>query len=363
MIVHIMNASPIVNEYVTLVNKYCNKKEHVFVIGPNGKTCKKVLEAENIIRVRKWYSVKGIVDMIRYMNKADHIIAHGLFSGKTVAFFYFQPWLLRKTNWLIWGGDVYGRRDKKQTFYTRLVDSMKKAISSQFPFITTLVDGDYEMAKKAYNIRGQHLRVVYPSPLLMRAPQNIENDAVESVHGTIKILLGNSATESNQHKEAFKLLEKYKEKNIKIYVPLSYGPEKYADEIEQMGAHIFGKKFVPMRSFMNKDQYTEFLKTIHVGIFNNNRQQAMGNINQLLLLMKKVYIRDDTTMWEYYVKDLKCKMHRVNEICQESFETLITVNKEEALWNKKCIKESRDEDHVLELWKEVFYQMTKGDKK
>ena len=34
---------------------------------------------------------------------------------------------------------------------------------------------------------------------------------------------------------------------------------------------------------MNKDQYTEFLKTIHVGIFNNNRQQAMGNINQLLL--------------------------------------------------------------------------------
>ena len=153
MIVHIMNASPIVNEYVTLVNQHCNKKEHVFVIGPNGKTCKKVIETDNIIRVRKWYSVKGILDMICYMNKADHIIAHGLFSGKTVAFFFFQPWLLRKTNWLIWGGDVYGRRDKKQTFYTRLVDSMKKVIASRFPYITTLVDGDYEMAKKAYILK------------------------------------------------------------------------------------------------------------------------------------------------------------------------------------------------------------------
>ena len=82
----------------------------------------------------------------------------------------------------------------------------------------------------------------------MRAPKTTENDVVEPVHGTIKILLGNSATESNQHKEAFELLEKYKNKNIKIYVPLSYGPEKYADEIEQLGMHIFGEKFIPMRS-------------------------------------------------------------------------------------------------------------------
>ena len=363
MIVHIMNASPIVNEYITLVNRYCDKKEHVFVVGPNGKTCKKVIEEENIIRVRKWYSIKGIIDMICYMNRADYIIAHGLFSGKTVLFFFFQPWLLKKTNWLIWGGDIYGRRDKKQTIYTRMVDWMKSRIVRYFPYITTLVDGDYAIAEKAYHISGKHLKAVYPSPLLMNSFATIKIQEKAKERGPIRILVGNSATESNQHEDAFNMLMKYKDEDIRIYVPLSYGPEEYGERIAILGKKIFGDKFIPMRSFMKKDEYTEFLQTIQIGLFNNNRQQAMGNINQLLLLNKKVYIRDDTTMWTYYENDLGCRLHSINEIKHQTFEEFIFTSDVENQWNQRKIIESRDEKHVVNMWKEVFSQMKKEDGK
>ena len=361
MFVHIMNASPIVNEYITLINRYCKKEENIFVVGPNGKTCKKVINADNVIRIRKWYSIKGIIDMIRQMNKADYIIAHGLFSGKTVLFFFFQPWLIKKTNWLIWGGDIYGRRDKKQTAYTKLVDWMKRKIVWRFPFITTLVDGDYEMAKKAYKVTGRHLKAIYPSPLLMR---NHKIEAAKSMNEhPVRILIGNSATESNQHEDAFRMLMKFKDEDIKIYVPLSYGPGEYADRIANAGKQIFGDKFVPMRSFMDKNDYTDFLKTIHIGIFNNNRQQAMGNINQLLLLNKKVYIRNDTTMWQYYENELKCRLNSISEIENQTFEELCHIDSDSAQWNQRKITESRNENNVVNMWKTVFEVMKEEDKK
>ena len=39
----------------------------------------------------------------------------------------------------------------------------------------------------------------------------------------INILIGNSATETNNHIEVLDLLSKFKNEDIKIYVPLSYG--------------------------------------------------------------------------------------------------------------------------------------------
>ena len=41
---------------------------------------------------------------------------------------------------------------------------------------------------------------------------------------------------------------------------------------------------------MPYSSYISFLGSIDIGIFNNNRQQGMGNITNLLYLGKKVYL-------------------------------------------------------------------------
>ena len=40
--------------------------------------------------------------------------------------------------------------------------------------------------------------------------------------------------------------------------------------------------------------------SIEIAIFNNDRQQAMGNITALLGMKSKVFIRDDTSMWSNF---------------------------------------------------------------
>lgn len=54
---------------------------------------------------------------------------------------------------------------------------------------------------------------------------------------------------------------------------------------------------------MDYEKYVELLSTCNVGIYYNDRQQGMGNINTLLRLGKKVYLRKGTSMWNNYKKN------------------------------------------------------------
>ena len=102
----------------------------------------------------------------------------------------------------------------------------------------------------------------------------------------------------NYHIEVFEKLRKYRTENIKVYVPLSYGSNSYAESVISEGKRIFGDKFYPMTKFMEKEQYFRFLMTIDVAIFANDRQQALGNIVALLYAGKKVYMRKTISSWE-----------------------------------------------------------------
>lgn len=49
---------------------------------------------------------------------------------------------------------------------------------------------------------------------------------------------------------------------------------------------------------MNPEEYCSFLSEMDVAVFNNNRQQGMANIALLANLGTKVFIRNDTSMWD-----------------------------------------------------------------
>jgi hypothetical protein len=115
----------------------------------------------------------------------------------------------------------------------------------------------------------------------------------ESIHLGTNILLGNSADPSNNHIEVFNKLTNYKDSDIKVYTPLSYGNKKYAQNIINQGKKLLGDKFVPITDFMPKEEYLTLLAKIDIAVFNHNRQQAMGNIITLLGLGKTVYLKQD----------------------------------------------------------------------
>lgn len=124
------------------------------------------------------------------------------------------------------------------------------------------------------------------------------------------ILIGNSASYTNNHIEAFEILEKFDFKDLKIVSPLSYGNKEYAEKIVDLGKKIFGNSFCPLTEFMSRDKYQNVLLGCGIAFMNHNRTQASGTILTLLYLGSKVYLSEKTSIFRY-LRRIGCYIYSV----------------------------------------------------
>ena len=289
-ILHIGSAGAIMIPFVEFVNQNFTPKEHVFMLNP--EKGHSMPESENVFNLGKLPPAFRYFPRFWGMYRAEKIILHGIFDGRLLFLLMLQPWLLRKCHWAIWGGDLYDHQLREKNFKWKIREFFKKHTIRKFGHFITHIRGDYELAKKWYGAVGKwHDCFMYPSNLYRAYP------VTPHPHDGINILLGNSASSSNNHLAALENLRSFAGDNIKIYCPLSYGDTVYGDEVAEAGKAIFGEKFIPIREFMPFENYIKLLSEIDVAIFNHNRQQGLGNITTLLGLGKTVYMRADTTTW------------------------------------------------------------------
>ena len=330
MIIHIIRLDKFIPSFINFVNNNFNKKNHLFIVLGSKNDIYGKVDSNNIIFIT---SRIQIFYVLKFMYKAEKIIIHGLWSGKLIYMMFFQPWLLKKSYHVMWGGDFYF--PEKQSW-------IKKQVIKQMGHFATYIKGDYELAQKWYGTKGEyHECFMYTSNLYK------EYNVIEKAHNGINIQVGNSADPSNNHIDVLKQLEKYKEEDINIFVPLSYGDVNYANEVISFGKKMFGNKFHPMTEFMPFENYLVFLGEIDIALFAHKRQQAMGNTISLLGLGKKVYMRSDITPWKLF-QDIDIKVFDVESISLELF----TDNEKEK--NKKKIKEYFSEENYLKQLKKLF---------
>ena len=126
------------------------------------------------------------------------------------------------------------------------------------------------------------------------------------------ILVGNSATLTNNHLEVFSLLERLDLGGTsRIVCPLSYGGDPwYKEKILIEGERRFGNRFRPLTEFLDSDSYLEILSSVKVAFMNHRRQQALGNINLLLEIGRRVYMNADSLLFD----ELKRRGHVIEEI-------------------------------------------------
>ncbi len=280
--------------------------------------------------------------MLKPLFQSDKIIIHSLASPFLLFYLYLFPKLAHKCYWTIWGKDLYFYHTlPKKYFYHRIYEYFRKQVIKNIGHIITFSPGDYELSKKWYNSNAKwHKSFMYPSNLF------VEIGTSEKCSESIVILAGNSADPSNNHQEIFKLLEKYKQNDIEIICPLSYGDMKYADKIIHIGNKIFGEKFKPITELLPFENYLEILKTIDIGIFAHNRQQATGNIVSLLGMGKKVYIRDDITTWDLF-NSLGVEIFKLGEI------NINQLDHKTKTKNQAIIKNIFSADSLLKQWNEI----------
>jgi hypothetical protein len=336
-----MHSQKFIVAFIEFIKEHFDFDEHLFIItdGPSGDMTK-ILQYENVIILDNNYNskynyLKYSSTIKPYAEKADKIILHAIFSDNKLCFLYFNQDLLSKSYWVIWGADLYVYNKPR----TRLRDQMRHYIRtkvySKIGHFITYIKSDYKLVQKWYSANGEyHECFMYPSNLYK------ECDIKSKAHSTINIQLGNSADPSNNHIEVLEKLIVYKDKDIKIYTPLSYGSQEYAKEVILKGKELFADKFIPLIEFIPFEKYLEFLSSMDIAIFAHKRQQAMGNIITLLGLGKKVYMRSDITPWQLFA-GLDVKVFDVKNI------EINSIDKQAQKQNQQRIKEYFSEENYL----------------
>lgn len=336
-ILHVCHIEKFIPDFIKFINENFNTQEHKFLIF--GDTAND-LSIENYVNVKvvglnNFTQLKVLIELILEMHKSHKIVLHGLFNIRIVQTLFFAPWILKKCYWAIWGGDLYAYQKQKNTWTSKKKEFYRSFVIKRMGHFITHMKGDYDLARKWYGAQGKwHECFLYPSNLYKDYRLKAKKD------DTVNIQVGNSADPSNNHKEILERLLPYKEENIRIFAPLSYGDAGYAEELIKFGNAHFGEKFIPLLKFMPFDEYLEFLSEIDIAIFNHKRQQAMGNSIVLSGLGKKVLMRNDVPQWNYL------KHHGIKVYDNQGLDLNI-LSEEVAERNRKRVSELFSKDNLL----------------
>lgn len=264
-------------------------------------------------------------NILKVLGEYDLVILHGLK--------YFQSRLVLKAPteikfvWFFWGGEIYdnpkavgidmlGRITQKRFLIKGQKKVLKEAIrpiyyrvkfgtsvpeisilkaAKKIKYVGIIHEEEVEFLKRNAFIAedAKHIQMTYyPLEFIFKGIEDI------TVSGN-NLLLGNSASLTNNHLEAFAILKSKDLANRKLVVPLSYGDPEYASEICLMGKRMFGEAFMPLREFMPLQEYNTILSSCSVVVMNHYRQQAVGNILAMLWMGAKVYLNESNTFYHY----------------------------------------------------------------
>lgn len=368
MIVHLLAPSIYAKDYYSFLNR--NFEQYDFTIycnlNQNKDKFSDIFDSKDYekdaIKVYSPISLRFLIDMYR----SKIIIIHGLFNIWYTFFLVLNPWLLKKCNWVIWGGDIYCHNDTNKSIKEKIRERLKLFIGKRIASVSVLANKDDQLVRQWYGFNGKTFYVKYPTPLTRPGNYEMLNEArklrcnklANTVNSTINIMIGNSATRTNQHREALEILKKFKDEDIKIYLPLSYGTdsdhEEYAQNVISYAEEIFGsEKIVPLLKQLDGTEYYKLISRIDIGLFNCNRQQAMGNITILFSSGAKVYIRDDTSMWNEYISRGNI-VYNVEDIRKENFTQFCYYSNAVSDKNAEVIFQNASNEANMKRWNNVF---------
>ncbi len=280
---HILSSSLHSVKFVEFMQEYFDLKNHKFIyVRPD--ICKFGLSRFSFVKHLKEENKQELLEL---MCQADKIILHGLWRHEVINALYENANLLKKCCWILWGGDFCLGKNHYSKEHNFVMENMGEFIGVSYDYLYVL--NEYKAKGKLFHTTSGF------------NPANIFNSSLSIANNgnKIKILLGNSADPLNNHLEILDSLKPYRNENIEIICPLSYGAnDEYIKKIKFHAKNIFKDKFKPLLELIPYKEYLEILKSIDIAIFAHKNQQAYGNIIQLLGMGKKVYMRKTTSFLE-----------------------------------------------------------------
>jgi hypothetical protein len=192
-----------------------------------------ILERLNLISFPK-DKIRFYSDHISMMNNIKdnnyhNNIFHQLSSIKIFIYLFKNYRLIKKTSWMIWGGDLYNVFINKLSFKYKIYDLIvRKFVILNLKNIIGF-KGDYNLLKSRYSTNAKYFFALYNMPSKIYSIDEVSFEASK----VKKILIAHSANGVNNHEEIFDKLIPYKNENIELICPLSYGDLANVNNVEK----------------------------------------------------------------------------------------------------------------------------------
>lgn len=161
------------------------------------------------------------------------------------------------------------------------------------------------------------------------------------------ILVGNSATATNNHIEIFKALAGLDLGDRKIIVPLSYSDHEYRDGIVRYGNELFGGRFQPIVDFMPLERYSTLIAECSVVIMGHRRQQGTGNSASMLYKGAKVFL-DEASTWYQFLKRQGAYVFSLNQLQPDDESVFQPLSEQQKQKNREVLETYWGHDVVLD---------------
>lgn len=310
--------------------------------------------------------VQGLTD------QAHLIVFHGMNFHQAVLAQILDSYK-RKFIWSVFGGEVYNNQKifNKESIgektYKEFAFSIKKWVKDQVrPYYYSICKRKKEPLKVILDSfsRMDYASILYKEELDNYQRLGIVNPEIEYIKYTYypldiiinknsgfinagNILLGNSASYTNNHLEAFDILDQLKLESQKVITTLSYGNKEYANQIINIGKKKFSENFVALTEFLPLHEYQKILQSCGIVIMNHYRQQAIGNVMNAIYLGAKVYLSNKNTLF-HYLKSIGCHILSVEEDLVPGNKTAFDLlSKKQMIKNREILKKELSLDRIV----------------
>lgn len=210
-------------------------------------------------------------------------------------------------------------------------------------FFSPVLESEFRLVKKNHpNFLPKYVSWNYPDTLDL-----IEDQFNKVVSGN-NILLGNSATLTNNHLEIIDMISSRQDflSGGKLVCPLSYGEKGYAKFISKYGNEKLSGGFYPLINFMPYGDYISLISSCSVVIMNHIRQQGAGNVIAMIFLGATVYLNEKNPLYNYFLS-LGVVLFSIQDLKKNPNMRTIRLSDEQILNNKKIIKSTYGKEAMV----------------
>ncbi len=301
-------------------------------------------------RMRHYATNVELISGITDLGQGFVVIFHSLWHGSLAKKILFSTFA-RRAVWVAWGADLYSfvngsafRKVLKRLVYIALVRRLAAVV-------TLNVGDSIHMQKQLF----AEAVSVLPYPLLdVDWSRSTPCQPAEKC----RILIGNSAAESNNHLAVFDAIRHWRDADFEIICPLGYaGTPAYVDNVMGVGREIFGDKFIGLTGLLDKSEYEELISSCSICILGAKRQQGLYVAYSAFRVGAVLVLDDESTSFDefvqagFYVIAIK-ELHKmtINEVLRVKS---MKVNED----NFTMAKERFSESSLMPKWRS-FIELT-----